>query len=206
MAWSSLCTLRLANEHVLLRPLAVTDRPELATIAFDDDIWRYFVQRVVTDADLDAFLRTAIDDTAAGRRIVFGVVDRSTGRLAGSMAYGNLAEADRRVEIGWSWLGADHRGKGINRWAKFLLLDHAFERLGCERVEFKTDVLNIPARRGLANIGATEEGVFRSYNYMPGGRRRDAVWFSVLRPEWPVVRDGLIAAPKLAAPASALLG
>jgi RimJ/RimL family protein N-acetyltransferase len=206
MSWSDLPSARLENERVLLRPLAEADRPALAAIVFDPEIWRYFVQRVATDADLDAFLRAAIDDMAAGRRIVFGVIDRTRGQLAGSMAYGNLAEAERRLEVGWSWLGAAHRGRGINRWAKLLLLEHAFERLGCERVEFKTDVLNIPARRGLGNIGATEEGMFRSYNYMPDGRRRDAVWYSILKREWPVVRDGLTAGPKLSAPASRLLG
>lgn len=206
MSWSDLSSARLENEYVLLRPLAETDRPALATIAFDPEIWRYFVQRVATEADLDAFLRAAIEDTAAGARIVFGVVNRTRGQLAGSMAYGNLSEAERRLEIGWSWLGAAYRSQGINRWAKLLLLEHAFERLGCERVEFKTDVLNNPARRGLSNIGATEEGMFRSYNYMPDGRRRDTVWYSILKREWPVVRDGLTTAPKLSAPASKLLG
>jgi RimJ/RimL family protein N-acetyltransferase len=205
MSWTNLSSTRLENEHVLLRPLVETDRPALTAIAFDPKIWRYFVQRVETEADLDAFLRTAIEDTAAGRRIVFGVIDRARGELAGSMAYGNITEADRRLEIGWSWLAAPYRGQGLNRWAKFLLLEHAFERLGCERVEFKTDVLNIAARRGLRNIGATEEGVFRSYNFMPDGRRRDAVWYSILKREWPIVRHGLTTAPKLPASASELL-
>jgi len=206
MSWASLSSVRLENDHVLLRPLTRQDRSALAEIAFDEEIWRYFVARVVTEADLDTFLNTAVDDIAAGRRVVFGVFDKSDGRLAGSMAYGNLAEADRRIEIGWSWLGADHRGRGVNRWAKFVLLEHAFERLECERVEFKTDILNVQARHGLANIGATEEGVFRSYNYMPGGRRRDAIWFSILNREWPVVRDGLLAGARLPAPASELIG
>ncbi|KJY40503.1 GCN5 family acetyltransferase, partial [Streptomyces sp. NRRL B-1568] len=102
----------------------------------------------------------------------------STGRTAGSMSFGNMAEADRRLEIGWSWLGRDFRGKGVNRWAKYLLLRHAFETLGAERVEFKTDILNEQARRGLRNIGAVEEGTLRSFNFMPGGRRRDAIFYS----------------------------
>jgi RimJ/RimL family protein N-acetyltransferase len=121
------------------------------------------------------------------------------------MAYGNLSEADRRLEIGWSWLGNAYRGCGVNRWAKFLLLEHAFERLSCERVEFKTDVLNVQARKALRNIGATEEGIFRSYNYMPDGRRRDAVYYSILRREWPNVRAGLIEHAKLSTSASELL-
>ncbi len=205
MSWSELGSARLENEHVLVRPLVAEDRAALAGIAFDPDIWRYFVQRVASEDDLDAFVRGALDDRAAGRRMVYAVVDKTRGdALAGSMAYGNLAPSEQRLEIGWSWLGAAYRGAGVNRWAKFLLLEHAFERLGCERVEFKTDVLNLQARQGLRNIGATEEGVFRSYNNMPDGRRRDAVYFSILKREWPVVRAGLLAARKLPVPASEL--
>jgi RimJ/RimL family protein N-acetyltransferase len=205
MSWAELGSARLENEYVLIRPLEAHDRSALATVAFDPDIWRYFVQRVTNEDDLDAFVRSALDDRAAGRRIVYAVVDKTRDNaLVGSMAYGSLAQSEQRLEIGWSWLGTAYRGAGINRWAKFLLLEHAFERLGCERVEFKTDVLNLQARQGLRNIGATEEGVFRSYNNMPDGRRRDAVYYSILKREWPVVRAGLLAARKLPAPASEL--
>ena len=200
--WKELAELRLESDQALLRPVAFTDRTALAEIAFDADIWRYFVQRIDADADLDGFIRQAVEDRAAKRRVVFVVIDKATGSVAGSMAYGNLAEADRRLEIGWSWLGRAYRGTGLNRWAKFLLLEHAFERLDCERVEFKTDVLNLQARKGLQNIGATEEGVLRSFNYMPDGRRRDAIYYSILRLEWPVVRSGLLKKGKLTRTAS----
>ncbi|MDQ4105293.1 MAG: GNAT family N-acetyltransferase [Actinomycetota bacterium] len=103
----------------------------------------------------------------------------------------------RQLEIGWSWLGRDFRGQGINRWAKYLLLKHAFERMGAQRVEFKTDKRNDQARRGLRNIGATEEGTLRSYNPMPDGTRRDAVFYSILHAEWPSVKAQLAAAPKV---------
>lgn len=201
-----LAGLELENEHVRLRPFTLTDRSALAEIAFDAEIWRYFVQRIDDDADLDRFIQLAVEDTAANRRAVFAVIDKGTGAVAGSMAYGNLAEADRRLEIGWSWLGRAYRGKGVNRWAKFLLLQHAFERLDCERVEFKTDVLNLQARRGLQNIGATEEGVLRSFNYMPDDRRRDAIYYSILRREWPIVRSGLLEGAKLTRAAGELVG
>ncbi|MEO9238417.1 MAG: GNAT family protein, partial [Jatrophihabitantaceae bacterium] len=104
--------------------------------------------------------------------------------------------ADQRLEIGWSWLGRDFQGAGINRWAKFLLLQHAFEQLAAERVEFKTDQLNLQARKALRNIGAVEEGVLRSFNPMPDGRRRDAVYYSVLRAEWPEVKRQLASQPR----------
>lgn len=190
MTWTtlSLRTMTIENDLVRIRRVTLDDKPGFARIAYDPEVWKYFVSTVTDEDSLNAFVEQAIHDTLAGTRIVFAIVDRRSGEIAGSSAFGNLAPAERRLEIGWSWLGAPYRGTGLNRAAKGLLLDYAFGTLECERVEFKTDVLNIPARRGLLSIGATEEGVFRSYNYMPGGRRRDAVWYSILRAEWPTIR------------------
>ncbi|NJP65298.1 GNAT family N-acetyltransferase [Streptomyces spiramenti] len=188
-AWSRHASTSLANEHVELHPVSEKDREPLREIAYDDRIWTYFVSRVACDDDFDPFFDAMLADHAAGRRAVHVIVDNSTGRVAGSSSYGNLSEADRRLEIGWSWLGVEFQGKGINRWAKYLLLQHAFDVLGAERVEFKTDVLNVQARAGLRKIGAYEEGVMRSFNPMPEGRRRDAIYYSVLRPEWPSIAD-----------------
>lgn len=197
MSWTEIVASTLDNEYVRLRPIAREDREALHAIAMDPEIWRYFVSLVETDADYHAWFDASLADHAAGRRVVFVITDKDSGRVAGSMSYGNLAEADARIEIGWSWLGKDFRGRGVNRWAKYLLMEHAFERLGAERVEFKTDQLNEQARHALRNIGAVEEGTLRSFNYMPGGRRRDAVFYSVLRAEWPEVKRQLESGPKV---------
>lgn len=190
-AWSEIASAVLGNEHVELHPVAEADREPLRTIALDERIWTYFVASVENDADFDAFFDTMLADQAAHKRAVYVIVDHRTGQAAGSSSYGNLAEADRRVEIGWSWLGPRFQGQGINRWAKYLLLQHAFETMRAMRVEFKTDVLNEQARAGLRKIGAREEGVLRSYNFMPSGRRRDAVYYSILAGEWPAVKEQL---------------
>jgi RimJ/RimL family protein N-acetyltransferase len=194
--WAEIAATRLENEHVLLRPVRPEDREPLRAIAMDPQIWRYFVVRIETDADFDSFFDAGLADQEAGRRVVYHITDKRAGRAAGSMSFGNIAERDGRLEIGWSWLGRDFQGKGVNRWAKFLMLEQAFERMDAERVEFKTDRLNVQARHGLRNIGATEEGTLRSFNPMPDGRRRDAVYYSVLRQEWPRVRKQLLAGPK----------
>jgi RimJ/RimL family protein N-acetyltransferase len=199
MSWTGMRDLELRGDRVHLRRLRITDREQLTPIVYDKDIWRYFVTRIDGPDDLDRFMETAIGDTLNGTRIVFAIVDRATDRIVGSTAYGNLAEPDRRLEIGWSWLSAPARRTGVNRAAKLLLLDHAFDVLGCERVEFKTDVLNTAARNGLAGIGARAEGVLRSFNVMPGGRRRDVVYYSILRHEWPAVRRERFAAREPAA-------
>jgi RimJ/RimL family protein N-acetyltransferase len=198
MAWSDLAAAELENEYVLLRPVREQDRASLRAIAMDAQIWRYFVLRIESDADFDAFFDLGLADQAAGRRVVYHITDKRSSRAAGSMSFCNMSEPDARLEIGWSWLGRDFQGQGINRWAKFLMLAHAFERMGAERVEFKTDRLNVQARHGLGNIGAREEGTLRSFNPMPDGRRRDAVYYSVLRPEWPYVREQLLTRTKVA--------
>ncbi|PRY41588.1 GNAT family N-acetyltransferase [Umezawaea tangerina] len=189
MSWDKFKDLVLTNSRVELRRVRIADREAFGRISFDESIWTYFVSRIATQDDLDQFIETSVRDTLTGTRIVFAIIDRETGQVMGSSAYGNLNEADRRLEIGWSWVAPQARRTGVNRGAKLALLDHAFDELGCERVEFKTDVLNTGARDGLKGIGATEEGVLRSFNYMPGGRRRDVVYYSILRNEWPSVRQ-----------------
>jgi RimJ/RimL family protein N-acetyltransferase len=197
MTWVEKAAVPLENEHVLLRPVRSEDRAALHAIAMDPRIWRYFVVRMQTDADFDAFFDLGIADREAGRRVAYYIADKSTGEAAGSMSFGNIMEQDGRLEIGWSWLGINSQGKGINRWAKFLMMQHAFEQLGAERVEFKTDRLNVQARHALTNIGAREEGILRSFNPMPDGRRRDAVYYSVLAGEWPQVKVQLLTRPKV---------
>ena len=189
MSWEALADLLLSNSRVTLRRIRIADREAFERIAYEPDIWRYFPARIAAPEELDAFIETGIRDTLNGTRIVFAIIDAHNGQIVGSTAYGNLAPAERRLEIGWSWLTALARRTGINRATKLALLDHAFTALDCERVEFKTDVLNTAARAGLAGIGAVEEGVLRSFNYMPGGRRRDVIYYSILRAEWPAVRQ-----------------
>jgi RimJ/RimL family protein N-acetyltransferase len=188
MSWHDLKDLVLVNNRVELRRIQITDRAAFERIAFEAEIWRYFVTRITEPGDLDRFIESAVRDTLNGTRIAFAVTDRRSGLIVGSSAFGNLAEPQRRLEIGWSWLAAEARRTGINRAAKLAMLDHAFDVLECERVEFKTDVLNLRARAGLAGLGAREEGVLRSFDYLPDGRRRDVVYYSLLRDEWPAVR------------------
>jgi RimJ/RimL family protein N-acetyltransferase len=204
--WAQIAATPLENEHVLLAPVRPEDRASWHAIAMYSPIWRYFVLRIDTDADFDAYFDLGLADQAAGRRVVYSITDKGSGAAAGSMSFCNMAQPDGRLEIGWSWLGRDFQGAGLNRWAKFLMMRQAFERMAVERVEFKTDILNIQARHGLRNIGAREEGTLRSFNPMPDGRRRDAVYYSVLRAEWPHVRDQLLTQPKVAWPEPETLG
>lgn len=204
MTWIEQSEIVLENARVLLRPTRESDREPLRRIAFDPDTWRWFVTRVDDDADLDRMVDTMLADRRTGKRAAFTIVDKVSRQVAGSSSYGLAAEADRRLEIGWSWLGSEFRGAGggvVNRSAKYLLMRHAFEVMGAERVEFKTDELNERARRGLRAIGAMEEGTLRSFNPMPDGRRRNAVFYSVLCEEWNRVGPRLAGALEAAEPA-----
>ena len=122
-----------------------------------------------------------------GSMLAFAQILRATGEIAGSTSYLAVEPAHLRLEIGATWLNPRHQRTGVNSEAKLLLLRHAFEQLGCRRVEFKTDSENKQSRAALTRIGATEEGTFRSHMLRRDGGRRDSVYFSVIDEEWPRV-------------------
>lgn len=121
----------------------------------------------------------------------FAIVELASGTVVGSTRYGNIDRANRRVEIGWTWIGRPWQRTAVNTESKYLLLRHAFETLGCIRVEFKTDALNERSRQALLRIGAKEEGIFRSHVVTSTGRIRDSVYFSIIDREWPAVKTRL---------------
>lgn len=174
----------LEDDRVLLRPFQHLDIPELATIAMDEEIWRYMITRVSNPQELEAWVQAVTTGYEQGTRYAFMILDKASGKLAGSTSYGNISMPDKRLEIGWTWLSREFRGSGLNRHCKFLLLRYAFEELQLERVELKGDALNTRSRKAMQKIGATEEGILRSHTLMHDGRRRDTVYYSILRPEW----------------------
>ena len=111
--------------------------------------------------------------------------------MAGSTSYNHVAEAEQRLSIGYTWVGPDFQRSGLYRACKHLLLSHAFGLLNCERVELETDARNHKSRTAMARMGATEEGTLRSHRLTQGGLRRDTVIFSILRPEWPALRESV---------------
>lgn len=179
----------LEDARVLLRPYQTTDTASLRTIAMDEEIWRYMIARISNESELETWMQTAISGYQLGTRYTFMVVDKATGKLAGSTSYGNISVPDKRLEIGWTWLSKDYRGTGLNRHCKFLLLRYAFEVLRMERVELKGDALNIRSRKAMLKIGATQEGILRSHTLMHDGRRRDTVYYSILRNEWEHIKS-----------------
>ena len=136
-------------------------------------------------------IEAALRDQAAGSALPFTTVHVPSGRLVGSTRFRDAVPAHRRVEIGSTWIGAPWRRTAVNTEAKALMLAHAFERLGCVRVEFRADVANEVSRRALLRLGAVEEGVLRSYALTATGEARDVVSYSIVANEWPAVNARL---------------
>jgi N-acetyltransferase len=181
----------LEGSIVRLEPLSLDHVPALAEVALDPSIWRWTLARPTTEAELREWAEAAISAREAGTEMPFATIDRASGRPIGSSRYMNIVLEHRRLEIGWTWVAKAFQRTGVNREAKLLMLRHAFDTLGCLRVEFKTDALNEPSRAALVGIGARFEGIFRNHMVMPEGRMRDSAYYSVIDREWPDVRAAL---------------
>jgi RimJ/RimL family protein N-acetyltransferase len=181
----------LTGRLVRLVPLSLDHLDGLAAVGLDPAIWRFTVARPVDRDGLRRWIEAALAAAAVGAEQPFATIDASTDRPIGSTRYMSIVADHRRLEIGWTWLAPAWQGRGANREAKLLLLEHAFERLGANRVEFKTDSTNERARAALLGIGATFEGIFRSHMIMPDGRLRHSAWYSVVTEDWPVVKARL---------------
>jgi N-acetyltransferase len=181
----------LEGRIVRLEPLSLDHVPGLAEVGLDPTIWRWTIARPASVDDLRAWAEATLAARDAGTEFPFATIDAASGRPIGSSRYLNIALAHRRLEIGWTWLAPAWQRTGANREAKLLMLTHAFETLGCRRVEFKTDSNNEPSRTALLGIGATFEGIFRKHMVMPGDGVRHSAWYSVIDDEWPAVKARL---------------
>jgi RimJ/RimL family protein N-acetyltransferase len=178
----------LEGRTVRLEPLREEHIPSLCGVGLDEDLWRWTVSSVRSEEDMRRYVAAALELERTGSALPFATIDRVSGRVAGSTRFGNIDPANRRVEIGWTWLGREFQRTGINTEAKYLMLRYAFETLGCIRVELKTDVLNLRSRNAMKRIGAKEEAILRSHMITETGRLRDTVYYSILAGEWPDVK------------------
>jgi RimJ/RimL family protein N-acetyltransferase len=174
-----------------LEPLSLAHHADLSKVGLDEDLVGLTQAYAPTPEGLRTYIQTALTWRANGTAVPFAVISRAAGRAIGSTRYANIDKANRRLEIGWTWYGRAFQRTAVNTETKYLLLQHAFETLGCIRVEFKTDVLNERSRRALLRIGAKEEGVFRRHMILADGRVRDTVYFSIIDSEWPAVKAQL---------------
>ncbi len=189
--WKNLASV-LEGKIVRLEPLARRHERGLFEAARDERIWRWMPYDASESGEsFHAWLEDALAASSAGREAAFATVDAGTGEPVGSTRYLALRPEHRGLEIGWTWLAPAYWQTGANVEAKLLMLEYAFERLGCLRVEFKTDARNERSRAALCALPAQFEGVFRKHMLVRGGERRDSAYYSIIDDEWPEVRENL---------------
>lgn len=181
----------LEGQHVRLEPLDVRHLDGLCAVGLDPELWHWEVIRKRSREDMQVYVRKALDERQRGVSLPFATVFLETGQVIGSTRYLNMDPANRRVEIGATWIGRPWQRTAVNTEAKYLMLRHAFEVLRCFRVELKTDVLNERSRRAILRLGAKEEGILRRHVVTDTGRVRDTVYYSILDSEWPPVKSHL---------------
>ncbi|MBN1146090.1 MAG: GNAT family N-acetyltransferase [Anaerolineales bacterium] len=182
----------LTGRIIQLQPLSETHIPDLALVGLDERIWHYMLYgEIKTEAQLRAWVLDLLERQARGGDLPFAVIDLQSGRAIGATRYMNIDRVNRNLEIGGTWYGLEYQGTGVNTEAKYLLLKHAFERLGCLRVQLKTDLRNERSQRAIERIGATKEGVLRKHLIRPGGYVRDSVIYSMIDDEWPAAKARL---------------
>jgi RimJ/RimL family protein N-acetyltransferase len=181
----------LEGRRVRLEPLNLDHWPRLSGIGLDPELWRWTTSRLSTPEDMRRYIETATDWQAQGIALPFATVDGSSGQAVGSTRFAAIDRANRRVEIGWTWVAAPWQRTPVNTEAKYLMLRHAFETLGCIRVELKTNSLNLKSRKAILRIGAKEEGVLRNHMINDDGSIRHTVYYSIIDSEWPAVKTRL---------------
>ncbi len=174
----------LEGRRVRLEPLTLAHHSALCDAGLDNELWRWIPTMIRTPDEMRSYIETALEEQSKGLSLPFALIDKSSMRAIGSTRFGSIDRNNRRLEIGWTWLGRNYQRTSINTEAKYLLLRHAFEQLNAIRVELKTDSLNERSRRAILRIGAKEEGTFRNHMIVHDGRLRHTVYYSVIASEW----------------------
>jgi N-acetyltransferase len=185
-------SLRLDGRLVVLEPLSLTHGEGLGEAARDGDLFTWLPEDLRTSREqLDGWLTAALEAAQAGLEVPFAILSAQTGQPVGSTRFQEIRLEHLRVEIGWTWLARSVWGSGVNVESKLLLLEHAFDRVGCRRVEFKTDARNERSRGALEALGAKFEGVLRKHMVVQDDAPRDSAYYSVIDDEWPAVKASL---------------
>ena len=183
----------LEDERMLLRPLTIADIDTLLLPAASDEKLVQFSPKPIHSKELlTDYIESALADKLTHDRYPFTIFDKQQNAYAGSTSFLFISNLHRRLEIGATWLGKSFQRTGLNRHCKFLLLSYAFDELQFERVEFKTDERNNTSRTAIEKIGGKFEGILRSHTVMNDGFRRNTVYYSILKSEWPDIKQQFI--------------
>lgn len=182
----------LTGKYVRLEPMTEAHIAALAEIGAGKEFWDFMVYgRMEDENDMAGWVREILVRAEKGTDLPFVAIHLESGRVAGATRYLNIMPNDRGLEVGGTWYGLDFQRTVVNTECKYLLLTHAFESLGCIRVQIKTDSLNLRSQKAIERIGAVKEGVLRNHMVLPNGRIRHSVFYSILDTEWPDVKKKL---------------
>ncbi|PDY83033.1 GNAT family N-acetyltransferase [Bacillus cereus] len=185
--------MEIIHERAKLRLMDSNDVEKMFSIVEGNrDIWAYLISKMDTVQDMQQYVQKAIKAYGAGKDLPFVVVDQKKNEIAGSTRLYNISVEDKIVELGQTWYDPSVQRTSINTECKYMLLEYAFEKLHMLRVQIKTDVRNEKAQRAIERLGAVKEGVLRNERKLPSGHVRDAVVYSVIASEWPVVKERLL--------------
>ena len=178
----------LYGKRVRLEPVRPEHFDGLAAAGAYEELWKWTRTFAHTTKSMREYVDDALAEAAAGRALPFATIDRASGKVIGSTRFANFDDANKHVEIGWTWITPAFQRTHVNTEAKLLMLSHAFEKWGCARVELKTDVLNEKSRTAMQRMGAREEGILRKHVLAYNNRWRDTIYYSILDTEWPAVK------------------
>jgi len=181
----------LTGNTVALIPMSLEHGPQLLQAAADGELWNMTVTVVPGPGTMDRYIATALEGRRVGTVMPFVIVQLATGAIVGSTRFWKIDRANRKMEIGHTWLSASVQRSSVNTEAKLLLLTYAFEVMDAVRVQFTTDELNQKSRAAILRLGAVQEGIVRHERIMPDGRKRNSVRFSMIDTEWEAVKAGL---------------
>lgn len=181
----------LIGEHIKLLPLMASHKEELLEAAADGELWKLWYTWVPSTESVDRYLEIALSQLKIKRALPFVVVDLRTDKIIGTTRYLNVDAKNKRLEIGSTWYSKSYQRTAVNTECKHLLLQHAFEKLDCIAVEFRTNWFNHRSRNAITRIGAKQDGILRNHYIDNEGLLRDTVVFSIVRKEWPAVKTSL---------------
>lgn len=184
-------SIHLTGENVELIPLAPSHREGLLMAASDGKLWDLWFTQVPSEKSIDSYIDQALNERAGGNSIPFTIIGREQNQIIGSTRYLNIEQPHKRLEIGNTWYANSFQRTGVNTECKYLLLTHAFEKLDCIAVEFRTHWHNYRSRNAILRLGAKQDGVLRNHRIDGEGNLRDTVVFSIIQGEWPTVKRSL---------------
>jgi N-acetyltransferase len=181
----------LEGHGIRLEPMEVSHADGLAAAASDGRLWELFYTTIPSPADVGAYIATALDGQRSGHMLPWVVREQRSGGIVGSTRFHDIMPSIDRVEIGYTFYGANWQRTHVNSVCKLLLMSHAFDSLGCRVVGLRTDGFNFRSQQAIARLGAKKDGVLRHHGVRKDGSARDTVMYSVLAHEWPDVRRNL---------------